>query len=219
MSRSLLILALAALLAACASHPRPTATRVHVVRAGETAWRISQSYGTTVAELARANRLRDPTALKVGQRLIVPDRDPRSVPAPAERWTRSDPRGRTGKNDFSWPLDGQLTSRYGFRGGAHHDGLDIAAPPGTRIHAAESGRVVHSGNGLSGYGNLIIVKHAGNYSSVYAHNRTNLVRVGEFVDKGEVIGEVGRTGRTSAPHLHFEIRRDGKPLDPLEYLR
>jgi murein DD-endopeptidase MepM/ murein hydrolase activator NlpD len=101
---------------------------------------------------------------------------------------------------------------------AHHDGIDISASQGSLIRAAEAGRVVHSGNKLSGYGNLIIIKHAGAFATVYAHNARNLARVGQFIEKGEVIAEVGRTGRASAPHLHFEVRRDGKPRNPVDYL-
>jgi murein DD-endopeptidase MepM/ murein hydrolase activator NlpD len=101
---------------------------------------------------------------------------------------------------------------------AHHDGIDISAGEGTPVRAAEAGRVVHSNSALSGYGNLIIIKHAGAFATVYAHNKRNLVRVGQFIEKGEVIAEVGRTGRASAAHLHFEVRRDGKPRNPVDYL-
>jgi murein DD-endopeptidase MepM/ murein hydrolase activator NlpD len=104
------------------------------------------------------------------------------------------------------------------RRGAHHDGIDISARAGAAVRAAESGRVVHADDSLPGYGKLVIVKHTGPYSTVYAHNRKILVRVGEFVKKGQVISEVGQTGRASAPHLHFEIRRDGAPGNPLDYL-
>ena len=78
--------------------------------------------------------------------------------------------------------------------------------------------MIHSDSKLAGYGNMIIIKHTGNISTVYAHNRKNKVRVGQFVEKGEIIAEVGSTGRTTAPHLHFEVRRDGRPRDPLHYL-
>ena len=117
-----------------------------------------------------------------------------------------------------WPVQGRITSGFGRRRFDHHAGIDIAAPSGSRVRAAEAGRVVHSDNKLSGYGNLVIIKHAGSFATVYAHNRKNLVRVGQFVDKGEVVAEVGETGRASAPHLHFEVRRNGKSENPLRYL-
>ena len=107
----------------------------------------------------------------------------------------------------------------GLRAGAHHDGIDIAGKKGTKIRAAEAGRVVHSDDSLAGYGHMVILKHASVYSTVYAHNRRNLVKVGQFVQRGEVIAELGDPGQTTAPHLHFEVRRDGRPADPLDFLR
>jgi murein DD-endopeptidase MepM/ murein hydrolase activator NlpD len=86
------------------------------------------------------------------------------------------------------------------------------------VRAAEAGRVIHSGKGLGAYGNVVIVKHTGRWATVYAHNRRNHVRKGAFVEKGDVIAEVGKTGNASGPHLHFEIRRGDVPRDPLPCL-
>jgi murein DD-endopeptidase MepM/ murein hydrolase activator NlpD len=119
---------------------------------------------------------------------------------------------------FQWPLRGELGSRFGWRDGRRHEGIDLRAEPGSTIRSAEAGRVIHSGRGLGAYGQVVIVKHAGRYSSVYAHNRRNLVREGEFVEKGQPIAEVGDTGNASGPHCHFEIRRDRRALDPLGML-
>ena len=222
-------------LAGCASTPGPRPapsqeSRVHVVKSGETLYRISQHYGTTVDAIVRANRIHDVRELQIGQRLWIPaapsaaallsgngGRGPARVSA--ARFGAIDPRGRTtGELRFSWPLRGDVSSVYGFRKGAHHDGVDIPARHGTPVRASESGRVIYSDARLSGYGNIIIVKHAGEFSTVYAHNKRNLVREGDFVEKGQIIAEVGDTGRTTAPHLHFEIRRNGAPNDPLHYL-
>ncbi|MEE8312897.1 MAG: M23 family metallopeptidase, partial [Myxococcota bacterium] len=195
--------------------------RIHTVKGGETLWRISRKYETSVAAIARANGLKDPTKLAIGQKLRIPagHRRHRVAAAPSNRWMTRDARGRSPGVDFRWPVRGKLASRYGMRDNAHHDGIDISGKRGTRILAAEAGRVIHSDNSLAGYGNMIILKHTGVYSTVYAHNRRNLVKVGQFVEKGQAIAELGDTGRTTAPHLHFEIRRDGRPANPLDYLR
>lgn len=222
LSASLVLLVLS--VAACRTPPpagAPAGTRVHTVKRGETLWRISQRYDSTVVAIARVNRLEDPTKIAVGQRLVVPAGIKRASARSrgASRWTRSDRRGRSLANGFSWPVRGKLASAYGLRGNAHHDGIDISARSGTQIRAAEAGRVIHSDASLAGYGNMVILKHAGIFSTVYAHNRRNLVKVGQFVQQGQVIAEVGRSGRTTAAHLHFEVRRDGRPANPLDYLR
>ena len=225
MKRWRLVLALglaAVLVAGCVSSARKRPStinpKVHVVRRGETLWRISQRYGTTVNAIQRANNISDPTTLRTGQRLRIPSRTRVAASTKSGRWNTANPKGHSPKAQLAWPLPGRVSSGVGMRGGAHHDGIDLPAPSGTPIRAAESGRVVHSGSQLAGYGNMIIIKHKGNLSTVYAHNRANLVMVGEFVKKGQVIAEVGRTGRTTAPHLHFEVREDGRARNPLNYL-
>ncbi len=205
-------------LSACSAPGPDDRPRYHTVRKGETLWRISQDYGTTVDELVRANRIRDVTEVPIGTRLFIPPSRGYVRRDSAGRYNGNHAKGRSGSVKLAWPLEGALSSRYGLRGRVHHDGIDIKAPPGTPIRAADAGRVIHSDNSLAGYGNLIILKHPGEVSTVYAHNRRNLVRVGEFVERGQVIGEVGRTGRATTDHLHFEVRRDGKPRDPLQYL-
>lgn len=128
--------------------------------------------------------------------------------------------GGTGK--LLWPLSGQITSGYGWRATGRyrefHNGLDIAAPAGTPILAADSGVVVFAGwNG--GYGLTLVIDHGGGLSTLYGHNSTNLVKVGSRVDKGQVIARVGSTGRSTGPHLHFEVRVNGEPVNPTRYYR
>jgi len=127
-----------------------------------------------------------------------------------------------GTGQLLWPLAGQITSGYGWRATGRyrefHAGLDIAAPAGTPILAADSGVVVFSGwNG--GYGLTLVIEHGGGRSTLYGHNSTNLVKVGERVDKGQVIARVGSTGRSTGPHLHFEVRVNGEPVNPTRYYR
>jgi lipoprotein NlpD len=115
---------------------------------------------------------------------------------------------------WQWPVDGVLAARFGGAGGK---GIDIVAPRLTEIRAASAGKVVYSGNGLRGYGRLLIVKHAGDYLSAYAHNDSILVKEGDSVAAGQVIARMGDSD-SDRVKLHFEIRRYGKPLDPLAYL-
>jgi murein DD-endopeptidase MepM/ murein hydrolase activator NlpD len=114
-----------------------------------------------------------------------------------------------------WPVPGgKLTSGFGVRGARKHEGIDIAAAEGTAVLAAAGGRVIYSGAGVKGYGNLILVRHTGGIVTVYAHNRRNMVKEGDRVQQGQVIAEVGHTGRASGDHLHFEVRRGDTPVDP-----
>ncbi len=96
--------------------------------------------------------------------------------------------------------------------------MDLPAPKGTSIRAAAGGRVVYSGQGMRGYGKVVVLKHSEDLSTVYAHNSANLVRMGDLVKRGQVIARVGETGWATGPHLHFELRKRGVPEDPLVYL-
>jgi murein DD-endopeptidase MepM/ murein hydrolase activator NlpD len=196
----------------CASPPAPEPRGAyHEVAPGENLYRIGLRYGVPAAVIARANGIEDVTQLRVGQRLFIPGVRGGSEPA-ERRIARYD-----GPLRFSWPVKGRLTSRFGLRGNRPHEGIDLGAPHGTPIHAAEAGRVIHSGR-FGAYGKVVILKHAGAYRSVYAHAQRLFVEKGDFVERGQKIAEVGATGRATGPHLHFEIRRGEVAHDPLAYL-
>ena len=119
---------------------------------------------------------------------------------------------------FSWPVPGGvMSSPFGMRNGVMHDGVDIAAPVGTPIRAADRGLVIFAGK-LRGYGNVVILRHDGHFVTVYGHNLVNSVREGDRVGRGQIIAEVGRSGHTTGPNLHFEVRRDNLARNPLNYL-
>ena len=215
-------------LPACAL--RPPASRqakpqgiYHVVKRGENLFRIGKAYDIPYQELVRINRIEDPGQIRVGQRVFIPGAT-RQLPveiitpldASLERPGPADPSGR-GREGFIWPVVGNISSRFGPRGETFHDGIDISAPEGSPIQAVEKGEVMYSDQ-LRGYGNLVIIRHPDGFASVYAHNRRNQVGQGQKVAQGETIAEVGSTGRVSAPHLHFEIRKDNIARDPLYYL-
>jgi murein DD-endopeptidase MepM/ murein hydrolase activator NlpD len=197
---------------------------VHVLQRGETLYRISRYYGVPVRDIVRANRIADVSNIPTGARLFIPGArraPPKHSIALASYAPHAPAPGALARReaglDFAWPVRGKLSSRFGWRRGQQHEGIDISARSGTKIRAAEAGRVILSGR-LGGYGRVVIVKHAGDYSTVYAHNRRNRVAKGAFVEKGQVIAEVGSSGNASGPHVHFEIRHRRQPQDPLGFL-
>ncbi len=124
------------------------------------------------------------------------------------------------KGEFIWPVPSskKLSSKFGKRWGRKHEGIDIPARVGANIVAVAGGKVVYSGSRLGGYGNLTVISHGDGIFSVYAHAKRNFTKRGQMVHQGQVIAEVGMTGRTTGPHLHFELRYEGKALNPLQLL-
>jgi murein DD-endopeptidase MepM/ murein hydrolase activator NlpD len=129
------------------------------------------------------------------------------------------PQGPNQFTGYTWPAKGVLTSGYGRRWGRMHRGIDIAGPIGTPIVAAASGEVISAGWNAGGFGKLVKIRHADGSVTYYAHNNRILVRRGEYVEKGQQVAEMGSTGRSTGPHLHFEIRPDGKSaINPIALL-
>ncbi len=147
----------------------------------------------------------------------APAKPPEPAPAMAEAVPPVVP-AAPGKG-FLWPVHGRLAGTFGAGPqGTHNDGINIAAPEGTPVLAADAGEVAYAGNELRGYGNLILLKHDNGFITAYAHNETLLVKRGERVARGQPIARVGATGAVSEPQLHFEIRRGTRVLDPDDYL-
>jgi lipoprotein NlpD len=167
----------------------------------------------TQTSSSSSNRKKKPTVTAKKKKVSKP-----SGRAPPSRPPRPKPSASTAQLHFIWPVKGHVTSWFGARKGRPHDGIDISAPKGTPVLAAEKGKVIYSDNGISGYGNLIIIQHSGGFHTVYGHNSRNRVDVDERVNKAQVIAEVGNTGRSSGYHLHFEIRKSERAVDPMHYL-
>lgn len=189
--------------------PEPTHWQTYTVRAGETLNLIGARYGVTGEDLARWNRLSNPNLIQVGQRIKVPATAASSSPA-----------FRTGEPiasgiDWQWPVRGSVLTLFQGEGGSK--GIDIGGSTGMAIAAAADGRVAYAGSGLKGYGELIIIKHNNNFLSAYAYNRTLHAQEGDTVQAGQTIAEMGE-GPNRQPSLHFEIRYNGQPVDPLQYL-
>jgi lipoprotein NlpD len=217
--------ALVLLVAGCAPQVTPPPKErgfYHVVQPGENLYRIGKAYGLSYRELARINGIPDPAQIRVGQKIFVPGA---ARQLPVEAVTPADVpaggaavlSGPASANGLIWPVGGKLVSGFGPRGGAFHDGIDISAPEGAPVRAAQEGEVIYSDH-LRGYGNTVILRHDGGLVTVYSHNRVNLVRSGQRVSQGDIIAEVGRSGRVSGPHLHFEVRKENIAKDPLVYL-
>ena len=124
-----------------------------------------------------------------------------------------------GNGKFLWPVNGKIVSPFGAKdGGQHNDGINIAAPLGTPVHAADTGVVVYAGNELRGFGNLLLIRHDNGWVSAYAHCDALLVKRGDTVKRGQVIARVGQSGNVDAPQLHFELRKGAEAVDPIAQL-
>jgi len=122
-------------------------------------------------------------------------------------------------NQFRWPVKGRIVSGFGKTpGGKHNDGINVAVPAGTSIKAAENGVIAYAGSELEPYGNLILIRHANNWVTAYAHSDKLLVKRGDTVRRGQIIAKAGKSGNVSQPQLHFELRKGSKPVNPLSYM-
>jgi lipoprotein NlpD len=185
----------------------------HTVRRGETLYAVAWLHDSDYRDLAKLNRLKAPYALKIGQRLrLVPRAE---APTLRKRLVSISRHFKVKRPRWQWPTAGWLLNR--FAQPVTNKGINIAGRSDQAVVATAPGRVAYAGEGLRGYGKLLILKHNELYLSAYAHNRKLLVREGQWVKGGQV---VARMGHSSAPRvmLHFEIRRAGKPVNPLRYL-
>ncbi len=190
----------------------------HTVQAGENLYSISVRYARDYRELAASNNIPAPYILSVGQTIHLAPQiaspAPASPSAPAQNAATVIAAPSAQPIDhWQWPAQGELIAKFSSKS----NGLKIAGQAGDKVVAAADGRVVYSGAGLRGYGQLIIIKHNDTYLTAYAHNQRLLVNEGEHVTRGTQIAEMGDTEADSV-RLHFEIRREGSPIDPLSYL-
>jgi murein DD-endopeptidase MepM/ murein hydrolase activator NlpD len=227
MMKRLACASLLAVLAACGS--APVGPGFYRVERGDTLSRIARSNRQSVQSIARWNNLTNPDSIEVGQVLrVAPPGGAASTsgavrssgngsasaaprPAPAESAPAAAPASTI---SLVWPADGTVIRRFN---GANSKGIDISAAAGTPVVAAASGTVVYAGNGLRGYGNLLILKHDSEYLTAYAHNRVLLVKEGESVKRSQKIAEMGDTD-TDRVMLHFELRYQGRSIDPSQAL-
>ena len=207
---------------------------IYTVRRGDTLLGISRQLGVRSRELAEINGLVKPYLLVEGQQLTVPQAATKthqvaaedvSIPEPLttatpEPVTTAIPEPAPGGDlQFIWPVTGPVVSSFGPKaGGLHNDGINIAAPAGTPVRAAEDGVVSYVGNEIRGYGNLVLLRHTDGWVTAYAHNARNLVARGQMVLRGDVIASVGASGGIAQPQSHFELRQGTTAVNPVEHL-
>jgi murein DD-endopeptidase MepM/ murein hydrolase activator NlpD len=177
------------------------------------------------AETAAADRAPPsagpPRVVQVPTRIInaTPDQSQRSASRSDVATDAGPPAAEAASTKFRWPVRGRVIAGFGKRpDGTHNDGINLAVPQGTEVHASEAGRVAYAGNELKGYGNLILIRHANGWVSAYAHADQMLVKSGDTVRRGQVIAKAGKTGSVDQPQLHFELREGSRPVDPLPHL-
>jgi murein DD-endopeptidase MepM/ murein hydrolase activator NlpD len=188
---------------------------------GMTLYSLSRAYHVPLETILRANGIDDPTTIRAGTEIYIPSargeskKTPAKEPIPETAETSPSP----GLMSIAWPIDGLITGGFGRRGRHHHhDGIDIDGVRGEEVHAVAAGIVVRSGYD-GNYGKTVVLDHGNGVTTLYAHASRLRVREGDEVEQGETIAEVGATGNARGTHLHFEVRRNGHPVDPIPYLR
>jgi len=202
----------------------------YTVKKSDTLYSIAWRYGLDYHQLARWNQIGKDFIIHPGQRLILVE--PKKTTLLARNAEASKPaikaepgtqkktseavKNKNTSVKWRWPTSGKIMNTFAANK-LDRKGIDIAGKLGQAVHAVANGKVVYSGNGLAGYGNLIIIKHNDTYLSAYAYNQQRLVKEGVTVKAGMVISKMGRRPDGST-RLHFEIRKNGKPVDPMKYL-
>ena len=245
-TRLYIALLLIFILSACAAkHSRGV---YHTVKKGQTLYTISRVYEVDETYLARINGIADPTQLRSGEKIYIPgatqlkpvpitvkpepqpeppkpkivtaQKKPAAIskpavkkPAPKPSKTYKTPPASKGR--FIWPVKGKVVKKFG---SGNSKGLEIAISDGTPVSSAAAGKVIYSGSGITGYGNLVIVRHDDSFFTVYGYNKRNLVEAGAFVSKGEKIAYSGKPPSGGTNRVYFEIRYGKKPVNPITYL-
>ncbi len=186
---------------------------LHKVKAGDTVSGIAAKYKVSEALILLSNGIADASRIVVGQELIIPG----AKPVIQHRASMADGSKTTVTAKFQWPVVGPISSRYGWRWGRFHQGIDIAVTYGRTIVAARAGKVIFSG-WRGGYGYGVIISHGDGLTTLYGHASRLLVSYGEWVEAGQAIARVGSTGNSTGPHCHFEVRLNGNSLNPLDVL-
>ena len=204
---------------------------LYIFQTGDSLFSVSKKFGLSIMDIKRANEIYDENDVVTGIPLYIPGNylppshvvdSSYKLESPSNQ-IKDRPAAQTGYkqtqylNNFIWPSNGSISSNFGPRNGRIHQGIDIRANKGKTILAAEDGVITFSGR-KRGFGRVVIIKHKHNFKTLYAHNKANKIKKGDFVKKGQQIAVMGSTGRSTGVHLHFEVHRDNKVVNPISLL-
>lgn len=195
--------------------------RSHTVQEGESGFSIALDYGVPWSAIAAANGMKPDDKVKVGQKLAIPTVAAKGAASPAPTASASPAAlADTPAPKFAWPLTGKVRRPFVTAGAKDgpHEGIDVLSPEGTAVRASAAGQVIFAGQGPEDYGLTVIVFHGGRWTTTYGFLSKVTVKEGDQVKAGERVGLVGDTGIATEPQLHFEIRKNRVPLDPVKYL-
>jgi len=193
----------------------PSKGALHAADMGDTLWSIANLYGVGVATIMTANS-KSSEELAIGEKLFIPGG--KKLANSERQLARADaPVSRSTGERFAVPTVGELTSGFGYRWGRQHNGIDFANDVGTKVRAARTGRVIYAG-WYSGYGYTVIIEHDQGYKTLYGHLSNAVIQDGQYVKGGQVIAYMGNTGNSTGPHLHFEVLKNGVPINPYHVL-
>ncbi len=176
------------------------------INPGENLWEISQNFNIITDTIIKANNISNPNSVRPGDILLLPGAKPEF--GYKERMS----------SKLMMPVSARISSYYGMRWGKMHEGIDFAVNTGTKIKASAAGKVIYSG-WARGYGYTVIIEHQRGVRTLYAHNSKLLAHSGQYVNKGQVVCLSGNTGNSTGPHLHFEVQINGRPVNPLSYIK
>ena len=195
----------------------PASGVYHHVKQNESLSSIARAYGVNPQHLAEVNNLKPPYHVKADSRIFVPGAPKLKEIRVAPGSTSAEPLVETFTGLLSWPVNGKVVSEFGVRNGTQHEGIIIQASDGTPVRAAGDGKIGHVGK-MAGLGNVVLIEHPNRLVTVYAHLKEISLKQGTPVNRGQIIGSVGTSGRATEPSLYFEVRSRSKPRNPLFFL-
>ena len=199
-------------------------SRVYKIKKNDTVYSIAKCYKISIKEIRDKNKKINEKKMIVGDALLLPYYAKinycNELSKNKKKERIKNKKNKTNKFIFYWPTKGKIISTFGAKkGGRRNDGINILAAAGNPVRAALSGKVIYKGNELPAWGNLILLKHRNGWTTAYAHLDKFLVEVGDIMKTGDLIGVVGKTGNIDKIQLHFQVRKNSKPVDPLRYLK